>query len=442
MARKKTTNPPLVKNASVVITRGMRRQLARKARCRQRVPELALIIGVDLARENQAVCFMHRQQVLGRSCCQTPVAHFDAIFAAADELCQTHQIKEQVWAMEPASHYWMLLAEQCESQGRPYVLVHPLTVARERESARYNREKTDPRDAELIATLASAAKIIETVLPRTATQATLQNLAYAYFYVRRLSAAARTALNHFWHRLLPEFFDCLSDVGGSTALAIAQALMPFSKLCQLTQDQWVAHVKAQAPGGRLQKKRIQQIYQAIVAAAQNPHRRAGEGMPWRLKQAAERRRLFATQKQQLREIILEHYAKMPEAIYLDSIPGSEPFYNALTHALIGDVTAYDDPRAVVKLAGAEINHFRSGDMSQPSHISHRGRVLLRTAAYQQARFLVKRNADFAQRFRHLRQTKKFSDNQCYMAIANSYLRILHAVTTKKQFYQTSSRKTS
>ena len=436
MAKKKklhTTSSS--QSSSIVITRGMRRKQARHNRCRERVPEDALIVSVDLAYENQAVCFMHHREVLGRIREKRPLTDFAPIFEAADKLCRTYQIEKQVWAMEPAGHYWMLLAEQCERRGRPYVLVHPLSVARQRETVHYNREKVDPRDAELIGTLASEAVITETVLPRTKPQAALQDLAHAYFKARHLSAAARAALSNFWHRLLPEFFDVISDISCLTAMAIANALMPFSKIANVTKGQWIEQVKEQEPERQIRKKAVGRIYDLIIAVASDPHRRAGEGMPWRIRQAAERRRLFEAQKQHLREIIFEHYRATEEAIYIDSIEGSDPFYNALTLALIGDLKAYDDPRAIVKLAGLDVNQFQSGAMKGKSRISHRGRNQLRAAAYLQATYLVKRNPDLKQRFFYLKQNKKFNDRQAYVAIANSYLRTLHALVTTKQFYK-------
>jgi len=419
----------------IVITRGMRRQQARQARCQQRVPPHALLVAVDLAREKQAVCLMQHQRVVGRILCETPAENFAPIFTAADEWCREHQVQEQVFAMEPAGHYWMLLAEQCEARAKPYVLLHPLSVARERESARYNREKTDPRDAEWIANWAAQGKITETVLPRTHAHAALQDLAYAYFDARRHAASARTALHNFWHRLVPEFFTIFRDATRDSALATALALKPFSEMCRLTPEAWLVEVRRHMRKTRLQKKRVLALHAAILAAAQQPHRRAGEGMPWRIRLAAERRRLLETHKQLLRERILEHYAARPEAAYLDSITGADVFHNALTLGLIGELEAYDDPRTLVKLAGLEINHFQSGTMKKNSHISYRGRVRLRTAAYQQARFLVKRNPVYAARFAQLLRDKKFSAQQCYVAIANSYLRTMHVLAKTKTFYR-------
>lgn len=107
-------------------------------------------------------------------------------------------------------------------------------------------------------------------------------------------------------------------------------------------------------------------------------------------------------------------------------------------ALVGDFHRFDDPRAVVKLAGSEVNHYESGDWEGTSRISHRGRSALRAAAYQQARHLVANNEDFRVRFHTLtRRTARrpLSPIAAYVAVMNSYLRIAHSLVTRQEFYQ-------
>jgi transposase len=160
-------------------------------------------------------------------------------------------------------------------------------------------------------------------------------------------------------------------------------------------------------------------------------------MPARIRHAAERRHLLEQQKAELRGELLQRYRACEESLYLDSIPASDPLYNALVLALVGDFHQYDDPRAVVKLAGSEVNHYSSGDFSGTSRISHRGRSPLRAAAYQQARFLVQRNEEFRDRYFHLfrRSSRPLLELQAYVAVMNSYLRTAHVLVTQKTFYR-------
>ena len=188
------------------------------------------------------------------------------------------------------------------------------------------------------------------------------------------------------------------------------------------------------------RSRVAALQQLVQAAHRDTHRRSGEGVPVRIAQAAERHRLASTQKERVRERILALYAQTPESVWLNSIPGSDPLYNALTLGLVGDFSLYDSPRAIVKLAGSEVNWHESGDWRGKSRISHRGRSPLRAAAYQQARALVRNdNPAYRTRFHHLlNRTSRpaLTKKQAYTALGNSYLRTAHVLITQKKVWQT------
>src|SRR3972149_4103459 len=123
------------------------------------------------------------------------------------------------------------------------VLVQPLSVARAREESRYTLEKTDPRDADLIAELVTHGRFTDTRLPASRAEDSLWQLAREYFRCRAMAAAERTRLGNFWHRMLPEFFSLLKDPSSATALAVAGALAPFSELSRLSTRSWLARVR-------------------------------------------------------------------------------------------------------------------------------------------------------------------------------------------------------
>lgn len=424
--------------AAPTFTRGLRREQAKRERRRIRVGGRTLVVGIDLAREHQAVSFADGSEIVGRLRFDCAPSLLADLLPRAEKIRHSRQLERTVFALEPAGHYWCLAAESFERAGVPYVLVHPLSVKREREGTRYTPERTDPRDADLVALLAAQGKITETRLPASSERAALADLARDYFLVRKDSAAERARLSNFWDRLLPEFFTVLKEPIGTTALAVSRALLPLSELASLSPARWRSRVKKAAAGQRLLPRRAVEILSLLQAAQADPHRRSGEGMPARIRHAAERRHLLEQQKAELRQEILERYHASEESLYLDSIAGSDPLYNALVLAFVGDFHDYDDPRAVVKLAGSEVNHYSSGDFSGTSRISHRGRSPLRAAAYQQARFLVQRNEHFRDRYFHLfrRSSRPLTELQAYVAVMNSYLRTAHVLVTQKTFYRT------
>ena len=420
-------------------TRGSRRELAKRRRRMERIAGKTLVIGLDVARERQALTFGHDREITGRRRSEVAPQHLGAaIVSTARQLCERHGLERVVVGLEPAGCYWELAAEGFEREGLGYAVVHTLAVRREREATRYNLEKHDPRDADLIFELVSDGKFTETRLFDTAERARLNALAREYLLVRKRMAAERTRLTNFWTRVLPEFFTLFSTMEGVTALALSRAMLPFSELAALTPDEWLARVRAHADG-RILVRRSVALLEHVRAAHQDPHRRAGEGIPVRIALAAERHRLLDAQKQRLRERILALYAETPEAVWLNSIPGSDPLYSALTLALVGDFSLYDSPRAVVKLAGSEVNWHESGDWRGKSRISHRGRSLLRAAAYQQARRLVANgNPFYHARFHHLlhRTTRPaLTLKQAYTALGNSYLRTAHELVTQNKAWE-------
>lgn len=425
-----SSSPPLV-------TRGLRREQEKRRRRRLRVPPEALVLGIDLARERQAASFSHDGQILGRRRINCGAQDIDRLFPEAHALAETHGLSHVVVAFEPAGLYWCLAAEACERAGMDYVPVHGLSVKREREITRYTPEKTDPRDADLISLLPHQGKFLELRLPATPERDALAQLAREYFLIRKLSAAERTRLHNFWTRMLPEFFSVLRQPTSNTALAVAGALGPLSEIASLRPRSWDARVRRAAQGDRILLSRARSVLSLLKDAHADPVRRSGEGMPFRIRQAAQRRRLLEAQKAELREEILARYESFEDHVFLDSIPGADPFYNALVYGIVGDFHRFDDPRTLVKLAGSEVNHYGSGDWDGTSRISHRGRSTLRAAAYQQARLLVRRNPDYQTRFHHLlyrTDRPSHRDLSAYVAVMNSYLRTAHVLITKRQFY--------
>jgi transposase len=422
------------------VTRGLRREQEKRRRKRARVEGATLIVGLDLARENQAATFQHGGEILTRSRFKARPRDLDALLRQAEAVRLRYGLERIVVAMEPAGHYWKVAAEVFSRSGVDYVVVHPLSVRRAREETRYTRDKSDPKDADLIAQLAWEGKFTEARLAGTRVEAALNALAREYMLVRKASAAERTRLTNFWDQFLPECSEAFEETTSQTALSIALALRPLSEIASLSPEQWCTRVRQHACGRRIQLSRARRLLPLLQHANADPVRRSTDALPARIRGAAERRVLLEGQKLSLRADMMQRYAELPEAIYLDSIPGSDPFYNALVLGLVGSFADYDDPRAIVKLAGSEISEHASGDYAGRSRISHRGRSLLRAAAYQQARFLVSRNEEFRARFHTLlHRGGRGSELKAYVAIANSYLRTAHVLACTQQLYRSEKR---
>ena len=420
-----------VKSFEVVIRPPSRGSLRQQESRRRKIARVqgCVIVGLDLAETKQAVTFSYRGQQLNRMRMDCAPQHLaSALQPLIGRFCTQVGARGAVIAMEPASYFWGLAAEGFERVGLDYVLLHTLSVKRERETTRYTTEKMDPRDADLACDLAESSRFTEARLPKCAKRAALDALAREYLLLRKQSGAEVTRLKSFWGRVLPELGELLNEVDGVNALAMSRALLPFRELAALSDAQWVERVRAHADG-RIRPATAILLLERVRAAHADPHRRSDEGLALRIALCAERRRMLERQKAQVAAQLLERYHAFEDSVLLDSIPGSSELYNAITLGLVGDFRDYDCARAVVKLAGSEVNQYQSGEWTGKSRISHRGRSRLRTAAYLQAKLLVTGNEVFRARYAKL-LSLPLQKQQAYVALADAYLRTAHMIVVQ------------
>ena len=152
------------------VTRGMRRRSEKMARRRDRLPADALIAGVDLAKKESVVVFVRASDRarVGRLRVSSDRAGTERLVARGRELVAEQGSGPLVIAMEPTSHFWKPVARAADGAGVGYVLVQGFVVARARELDDLTRDKTDARDAALIADLAAELRFTETRLPEGA----------------------------------------------------------------------------------------------------------------------------------------------------------------------------------------------------------------------------------------------------------------------------------
>jgi hypothetical protein len=185
----------------------MRRRSEKQARRRQRLPADALVAGVDLAKKEVVVVYVRASDRarVGRLVVSSDPAGRARLIDRGRELAAAHGTGPLVVAMEPTSHFWKPLARAAEAAGVGYVLEQGFVVAHARELDDLTRDKTDTRDATLIADLAAELRFTETRLAE-GPWAELELLVAARD-ARRIERAAclkemRTLLELAWQGLL------------------------------------------------------------------------------------------------------------------------------------------------------------------------------------------------------------------------------------------------
>jgi transposase len=133
-------------------SRGDRRRNARKARLRGLIPRDYAIVGVDLADKKQvfAVCD-HDGGVHGRRSVNRRAWQLDGTPQWAGAAATASGFAGLVVACEPTGHRWRVMLDQCDALGLTMVCVPPMLVHRDREREDLTSDRSDAKDAVLIA---------------------------------------------------------------------------------------------------------------------------------------------------------------------------------------------------------------------------------------------------------------------------------------------------
>ncbi len=139
------------------LSRGDARRNDRRRQLREIVSRDRAICGIDLADQVQELVVVdHDGAVLGRRGLKNRRAwELEPALAWAREQARAAGFDDVVVACEPTGHRWRVVAEQCDRVGLELVCVQPLLVHREREREDLTRDRSDQRDATLIADLAA-----------------------------------------------------------------------------------------------------------------------------------------------------------------------------------------------------------------------------------------------------------------------------------------------
>jgi transposase len=418
------------------LSRGDKRRNARLTRLRQVLPREHAILALDLADDKQVFALTdHDSRVLARRTVRCrPWQLGEAIEWGRAEAVAAG-FAGMTLACEPTGHRWKVVDQLAAAAGIALVCVQPLLVHRAREAEDFTRDKSDDKDALLIARLAAQLHVY---LPERAdpTWARLRHLgARRVQWVTALGAARqqlRDLLECAWPAALAAAAKPLDSLTWRAAMSVTGC--DPARLRQLGLDELTAAVRTELPRWHGQRIRHSVLTSLIEAAADE------RGVPSQRPGALERA-AFAltdlqhaqTQRDQVDTLLVGVLDELGLTELVTSIPGLSAVGAAAILAETGDPARFDSGRAVVKHAGLCPRENSSGSYAGQTTISGRGRPLLRVAAWRAVWAALQHNPVLAARHAHLtgRTANPLTDAQARIAVAGSLLRQLFVVVTTR-----------
>lgn len=318
-----------------------------------------------------------------------------------------------------------------------FVCVQPIQTSWARRSEDLTFDKTDDKDAILIARLTAQLRCYAPE-PVDETWGRLRHLGArrerliveAGAQIRQMRdllecvwpAALETANYPFRSKTWPAALWVILDRdGGNLARTRRLGLARFENV--------VRREITKRGGQRPCLRTVRKLYTALAdPTGVTAHRRGAlERVQLLLEDWAETQRKLADTETRLTTVLDE--LGLTELV--TSIHGLSPVGAAAILAETGDPTRFTTARALVKHAGLAPREKKSGTFTGKSKLTGQGRPKLRLAAWRAVWAALQTNTVYAARYRHLttREANKLTATQAQSVIAAAILRHLHAVIT-------------
>ncbi len=415
-------------------TLGFRRRVAKQLQRQIELTPETLIVALDLGKRQHAVWVtdLTRIPLASWTMPNTP-AGFADLFRQTASLGTQSGHPSVLFAMEPTSYFWKLVAQQIADRGARYRLVHPLSVRRARDERRYTWAKGDRIDAELIASLIANGTWLDKQL-EDGPWATWESLALARLQLVQHRADTRRELQALVALVFPTYPYLPHGITNPGSVAILTACPTPAHIRRLPAQAFVDRVRAHYRAVRFSPRRALRVF---AAAQHDWGLRAGAlAAGLRIRWAMTRYALLTQQLEEVDRHLARFYRRSGAHTVLDTIPGLRAPMTSTLVALMGPVQRYDRSRCVIRLAGAEPTENASGQFHGKTPTSHRGRGYLRLAAYQAALSLIQHNPEFQARYRWLttRPRHPLPPIAARLAVANKLLRTIYTMLITGRAY--------
>ena len=422
------------------LSRGDRNRNARLGRLRVLLPPGNAIVGIDLAAGKQAaVVTDHDSRVLARRQVSVRAWELGELLDWALVRARAAGFVSVTVACEPTGHRWRVLDQLAGERGLALVCVQPLLVYRAREAEDLTFDKSDPKDAVIIARLAAGLHCYEPERA-DAVWARLRHLGARRLH---LTADATAAVNQVrdlpgcaWPAVLDASPAPFRSASWRAAVAVAldRARGDLARVRRLGLDRFTAAVRAELPRWDATRPCLR-IVRAVYAAAADP-----AGVLAQRPGALERAGLAIDDWHDTRARLAQSEARMAAVLgdlglteLVISIAGLTPVGAAAILAETGDPNRFLTPRSLVKHAGLCPRDNASGGYQGKTSISGRGRPGLRVAAWRAVWAALPNNPVMAAKFTHLttRDNNRLARQQARTACAAALLRWLHVAITRQ-----------
>ncbi|GMA65605.1 IS110 family transposase (plasmid) [Alicyclobacillus fastidiosus] len=316
---------------------------------------------------------------------------FEKLLTWIESLKLDHGCDQVIVGVEPTGHYWMNLAQFLRHRGISVVLVNPMHVKKSKELDDNSPTKNDRKDARVISQLAKDGRYSVPNIPEDIYAELRVGMNQRGRLVEDLKRV-QGRIHNWLDRFFPEFTKVFKDWEGKSALV---CLHLFPLPTDVVKETEIEVVRKWRENGIKRGVGVSRARQLIKAATDSIGIIVGLQMARQeLHILLGQYDLLHAQLAQLVADIEQLVSQVPGAEQMMSVPGIGLVTAAGFIAEVGDISSYQHPRQIQKLAGLNLKENSSGNHKGRTTISKRGRPKLRALLFRCVIPLIAKNAEF------------------------------------------------
>ena len=394
------------------------------------VDEKTLVIGVDIGSYDEyARAFTCRKQELSKKPLRfhNTAEGFKTFKDWAVNIMKANGIEKIIVGMEPTSIYWEALATYCKDNGMILVHVNPAAVHKSKELDDNDPSKNDRKDPKVIAGLVADGRYQFPYMPEEE-YAELRELSNLRIRTQESLTQCKNRLSRWYSRYFPEFKGAYKNVVSKTAMMILD-LYPLPEDIVTLGVEGILQIwrskKVRGAGERKARK--------MYEAARNSIGRKEAASIARIEFKSIKEDLDRYQERldEIEKKADEILPKIKNVDKLFEIKGVDKATVLTFLSEIGEISRFDNPKEIQKLAGYAIVTNESCKHQGEKRISYRGRKRLRWVLYQTALSVIAKNAEFRQihAYYTTRANNPLKGIQSVVAVACKMIRIFYKILT-------------
>ena len=292
--------------------------------------------------------------------------------------------------MEPTGHYWFNLGKFLQDHGMTPVHVNPHHVKKSKELDDNNPSKNDRKDPKVIAGLVKDGRYFRPYI-LTGVYAEIRALSGLQVLAQSEITRLKNRIARWFSIYFPNYKDVYGNIGAVSGLMVLKTAPLPEDIVKLGVD-GVNRIWRNAKLRGVGLKRAK----TLVTAAEHSigSREAQDAARIELRILLADYEMQTAREAELMSLIGKKIAEVPYVDKLLEIKGIGLKTVTGFVAEVGDITRFDDPRQLQKMAGYAIVKDESGRHKGESHISYRGRKRLRYVLYEAAVSVVSHSTEF------------------------------------------------